>query len=202
MIQLESENINDYLEETEIINYSHQSIKKKSKEFDKYINDEIILVKIIYEYVRDHISHSFDIPVLKYITCIASDVLEHKEGICFSKAHLLAALLRAKNIPTGFNYQKVYDEDDKCFFLHGLNAVYLKTINKWIRLDARGNNKEKNIKAEFSIDKEILAYAARRELGEELFPIISINPDIRAINCLRQSSNRDEIYNKAKYNSL
>ncbi|OHD18806.1 MAG: hypothetical protein A2086_03270 [Spirochaetes bacterium GWD1_27_9] len=198
MLQLESDKIEDYLQETEIINFSNQSIQKISKQFDKYSHDEILLVKHIYEYVRDNISHSFDIPELKKVTCIASDVLENGEGICFAKAHLLAALLRSKNIPTGFTYQKVYDEEDKCFFLHGLNTVYLKSINKWIRLDARGNNKKKNIKAEFSIDHEILAYPVRKEFGEDLFPVVSINPDIRAINCLKQSLNREQVYNNAK----
>jgi hypothetical protein len=202
MLQLESNKIEDYLQETEIINFSNKSINKISKQFDKYSHDENLLVKTIYEYVRDNISHSFDIPELKKVTCTASEVLENEEGICFAKSHLLAALLRSKNIPAGFTYQKVYDEEDNCFFLHGLNSVYLKTINRWIRLDARGNNIKKNIKAEFSLDHEILAYPVRKVFEEELFPIVNINPDIRAINCLRQSKNREEIYNNAKFYSL
>jgi len=38
----------------------------------------------------------------------------------------------------------------------------------------------------------------RKEFGEDLFPVVSINPDIRAINCLKQSLNREQVYNNAK----
>lgn len=34
----------------------------------------------------------------------ASDVLKHRTGYCYSKNHLLAALLRVNKIPTGLCY--------------------------------------------------------------------------------------------------
>ena len=64
-----------------------------------------------YEYVRDNNSLSADINE-DVLTCTASEVLEVGHGICFAKSHLLAALLRAKSIPTGFCYQKLILDDE------------------------------------------------------------------------------------------
>ena len=57
------------------------------------------------------------------------------------KAYLLAAILRNLGIPTGFCYQKlILDVEEKPWLvIHGLNAIYLKSVSKWIRVDARGN---------------------------------------------------------------
>ena len=46
-----------------------------------------------------------------------------KEGICYAKSHLLAAILRANLFPTGFCYQRLVldDKTDSRFVLHGLN---------------------------------------------------------------------------------
>ena len=62
-------------------------------------------------------------------------------GICWAKSNLFAALLRANNIPAGICYQRLTlgDTPDTGYCIHALNAVYIKSINKWIRLDARGN---------------------------------------------------------------
>lgn len=57
-------------------------------------DSEMQLARITYEYVRDRISHSWDIQSM-IITCRASEVLEKKHGLCYAKSHLLAALLRA-----------------------------------------------------------------------------------------------------------
>ncbi len=43
----------------------------------------------------------------KVVTCKASEVLRYKEGICNAKAHLLATILRANGIPSGFCYQRL-----------------------------------------------------------------------------------------------
>ena len=48
--------------------------------------------------------------------------------------------------------------------IHALNTAYIINLNKWIRLDARGN--KENINAYFRFDEEHLAYSIRRELGE------------------------------------
>lgn len=43
----------------------------------------------------------------KRVTCSASDVLQHRSGICYAKSNLLAALLRKEGIPTRFCYQRL-----------------------------------------------------------------------------------------------
>jgi len=120
------------------------------------------------------------------VTCSASEVIKHGQGICYAKSHLLAALLRCLGIPTGFCYQKlVLDDDSKPWLIiHALNAVYLKSLKKWIRLDARGN--KEGVNAQFSTNSEMLAFPVRSELSEETSPIIFAEPNYKCVNALKQ----------------
>lgn len=63
---------------------------------------EIEKAKTAFEFVRDEISHSWDIQST-IVTCKASEVLQYS----YAKANLLAALLRSQGIPTGFCYQRL-----------------------------------------------------------------------------------------------
>ncbi|MBQ4282939.1 MAG: GNAT family N-acetyltransferase [Lachnospira sp.] len=159
------EDISAYLEESEYINWKHHSIMAKATEFKMAATDEVSLVKCIYEHVRDEIKHSWDAKD-KRVTKSASEVLEQKVGICWAKSNLLAALLRACDIPTGICYQRLTlgDTPETGYCIHALNAVYLRTLDKWIRLDARGN--KEGVNAQFSTDVEILAFPVRKEMGE------------------------------------
>ena len=98
--------------------------------------DEISLIKAIYEFVRDDIKNSWDVQD-KCVTKFATEVLEQGVGICWAKANLLAALLRACGIPAGICYQRLTlgDVPETGFCIHALNAVYIKSLNRWIRLD-------------------------------------------------------------------
>lgn len=134
--------------------------------------------------MRDDISHSLDIDS-EIVTVKASDVLKYKQGLCFAKSHLLAAILRFLKIPTGFCYQKLEFEED--FGLHGLNAVFIRGLDKWIRHDARGN--KKGINAQFSMDEEIMAYMPRPEKREIDYPIIYTVPNRKVLRILKESKN-------------
>lgn len=161
------EKAENFSQETNLIDFSNQQIQAlvldlKAKAKDQ--NDEIELVKIAYEFVRGQIIHAMDddsllknSPALK-----ASEVLQNKGAFCFGKATLLAAILRAMKIPCGFSDQLLmFDEDiSNRKIIHTVNAVYLKSLNKWIRLDARGKDDQ------FDINQEKLAYPARLEFGE------------------------------------
>lgn len=57
-----------------------------------------------------------------------------------------------------------FSDENSSIILHGLNAIYLKEMDKWIRLDSRGN--KEGVNAQFSLEKEILAFPIRNELGE------------------------------------
>ncbi|PHR69097.1 MAG: Cro/Cl family transcriptional regulator [Arcobacter sp.] len=157
-----------FLEETSIIDYSNIEIQKISKSLTQDCKTDIEIAKKCFEYVRDSINHSGDYKN-DTTTCKASDVLRYKTGWCYSKSHLLASLLRANNIPTGFCYQRLscseYKKDIYC--LHGLNAIYLKDYG-WYKVDARGN--KKGVDAQFNFPIEKLAF----ELEENEFDLPKI----------------------------
>jgi hypothetical protein len=151
---------------------------------------ETAYVKTAYEYVRDAFPHSFDLlrsgkPVSQ-VSCKASDILLNGHGICYAKSHLLAALLRIAGIPAGFCYQKLrFSDEDSSLVLHAVTAAYLYSLGKWIRLDARGNRED--ITAQFSTDKEYLAFPVRPELGEEDGLIIYAEPAHNVVEALEKS---------------
>ena len=148
------------------------------------------LIETTYVFVRDHIAHSIDCGGTA-VTCRASDVLRVGEGLCYAKAHLLAALLRANGIATGFCYQLLglADEHDQQRVLHGLNAVWLDDLG-WFRIDARGN--KPGVDAQFAPPVERLAFAIREpaerdlpEIWAEPLPcvvqVLETEPDVAAV---------------------
>ncbi len=118
-----------------------------------------------FHFVRDEIAHSWDIGSRR-VTAKASEVLEHAEGICYAKSHLLVALLRCQHIASGVCYQRLTlgDTPDTGYCVHALNTVYLRGAGRWIRLDARGN--KPGVDAQFSLNAEQLAFPVRLEMGE------------------------------------
>ena len=149
-----------FLEETNIIDYSNEEIQKLAKTLSNDSKTDTEIAKNCFEYVRDNIRHTGDYKD-DITTCKASDVLKYKTGWCYAKSHLLAALLRANNIPAGFCYQRLscseYKEDIFC--LHGLNAIYLKDYG-WYKVDARGNKED--VDAQFNPPIEKLAFKIRK----------------------------------------
>ena len=154
----------NYLSYSYYIDWKNPNIIQKAKDL-LILDNEVDTVKRTYHFVRDEIKHSWDIQDRR-VTARASDVLQEKVGICWAKANLLAALLRANQIPAGICYQRLTLEDtpESGYCIHALNAVYLSSLKSWIRLDARGN--KEGIQAEMSLDQEQLAFAVRPELGE------------------------------------
>ncbi len=165
------ENFDKFLAETPFINYSNATIQEVIAKIKSAANseNEVELAKAAYHFVRDEINHSMDDkfyslqkPYLK-----ASEVLENKVGFCFGKSVLLCAILRGMKIPCGFSDQLLmFDEEvSDRKIIHTVNAIYLKSIKKWVRVDSRGN-KPQDVNAEFSTDSERLAYEARSEFNE------------------------------------
>jgi transglutaminase-like putative cysteine protease len=189
----ESTNLKDYLEELDAVDYSHPLIREKVNELFHDEQSDIEKAKVAFEFVRDNISHSWDIQSTR-VTCKASEVLKYKEGICYAKSNLLAALLRSAGIPTGFCYQRlmIFDTPDKGYSLHALNGVFLKSLNRWIRLDARGN--KPGVQAEFSINEEILAFRVQEKFDEKDYPIIYTHPNQKTIAVLEANTDALEMY--------
>ena len=179
----------NFLKETEIIDFSDSSIQVLAKELALGIESDTAIAKKCFLYVRDTINHSGDYKD-DITTYKASDVLKHKTGWCYSKSILLCALLRANNIPTGFCYQRLscseYVKDVYC--LHGLNAMYLKEFG-WYRVDARGN--KEGVNAQFTPPKEQLAFAL--EEHESDLPNILENPLPEVLDALKTYTSYEEM---------
>lgn len=191
-MQAQSENLSDYLQKTSIIDYDHPEISAVAGRLMQSAESETDLVRITYEFVRDEISHSADIDAQKIIR-IASEVLQTKHGICYAKSHLLAALLRRNQVPAGLCYQLLRGDNEASeLVLHGLSAVYLSEVQKWVRLDARGN--KPGVNAQFSINEEMLAFPVREELGEIDYPMIYVSPDANVLGRLLQCETRKELW--------
>lgn len=145
----------EYLRASEAINWQHPEIVELAEQIASGHETSVAIAKACFEWVRDEIRHSFDYQ-MNPITCRASDVLKYKTGYCFAKSHLLAALLRANHIPTGFCYQRLsIDDKGAPYSLHGFNAIHLPKIG-WYRVDARGN--KEGVNAQFTPPQERLAY--------------------------------------------
>jgi len=186
---IKEEIVQKYLKATEIVDYNNKEVYDLAMSLAKGCKNDTQIAKNCFEYVRDKIEHSGDCRA-KITTLRASDVLKHKTGWCYAKSILLAALLRANGIPTGFGYQRLscseYEKGSYC--LHGLNFIYLKTFG-WYRVDARGN--KEGVNAKFSPPYEQLAF----ELGEGEFDL-KVNfaqPLDEVVLALKQFENYEEM---------
>jgi len=179
-----------YLSCSEYIDFQHPLIIAKAIELAEGCSSDIEVAKRCYEFVRDSIQHSWDYKK-NPVTCKASDVLIHRTGYCYSKSHLLAALLRASSIPAGLCYQRLsVGNGGPPYSLHGLNAVYLKGYG-WYRIDARGN--KNGIEADFNPPEEMLAFPIIEELERDL-PEIWPEPLPVVIKALTQNKSVEEVY--------
>jgi transglutaminase-like putative cysteine protease len=153
----------EFLGASDLIDYDHPAVRRLAAEVRR--NTELQTLRAAYETVRDRYPHSYDIGAAE-VSVSASDVIRHGHGICFAKSHLLAAVLRACEIPTALCYQRLrYSNDDPTrTCLHGLNAVWLSDRGRWHRLDPRGN--KPGVNASFDVERERLAFRVRIELGE------------------------------------
>ncbi|MGB8700495.1 MAG: transglutaminase family protein [Thermosynechococcaceae cyanobacterium] len=161
-----------YLRASKVIDWDHPAILVLAHQLASEDETPEVIAKACFEWVRDEICHSSDYQ-MNPVTCRASEVLQHKTGYCFAKSHLLAALLRANQIPTGFCYQRLsIDDKGEPYSLHGFNAIHLPEVG-WYRVDARGN--KTGVNAQFTPPQEQLAYAIRLP-GEADFPEILAEP--------------------------
>jgi hypothetical protein len=138
MISMES---NRYLDETKLLDYSHQRIQDliKIRKWENLEDDQQI--KAIYNYVRDEIMFGYNVDD----NIPASKVLSDGYGQCNTKGTLFMALLRAVGIPCrvhGFTIDKklqkgamtgiVYKNAPKNVFHSWVEVLY---ENNWCELE-------------------------------------------------------------------
>ncbi|MCI7036245.1 MAG: transglutaminase, partial [Spirochaetia bacterium] len=73
--------MNIFLQETESIDYSNPIITKQINLLNEKSTSNIDYIKNAYEFVRDKISHSWDVKT-NLVSKNASEVLINKTGIC------------------------------------------------------------------------------------------------------------------------
>ena len=181
--------MDNYLRATSILDHDSPEVQNLARELAAGISDPTPIAKRCFEWVRDEIKHSGDYK-MNPTTCAASEVLRHGTGYCFAKSHLLAALLRANDIPAGLCYQRLTRNGRTApFVLHGLSAVLLPEIG-WYRVDPRGNRA--NVDAQFTPPVEQLAWPIAVE-GEADLPEIWPDPLPLVVDVLRTHETHDGV---------
>ncbi|MBO8184286.1 transglutaminase-like domain-containing protein [Streptomyces spirodelae] len=174
-----------YLAADDVVDHTHPLVRETAARLSAGTDGELAAyARAAYEFVRDAIPHSADVGDWR-ITWRASDVLAERVGICHAKSHALVALLRAEGIPAGFCYQKLN-------VLHGLVALRLPGSSRWVRQDARGN--KPGVDAQFSLDREQLAFSVWPEKGECDYPVLYAEPHPVVLRALRHATDRAQLW--------
>jgi transglutaminase-like putative cysteine protease len=173
-MKLQSQHLADYLKCTPIIDWEAPAIVEQTRAITHLLTSDTAKAQALFEWVRDAIPHSCDMQT-DVVTCAASEVLRQRTGLCYAKSHLLAAMLRCMGIPAGFCYQAFRRQPPyHGLALHGLNGLYLPSLGRWVRVDARGNTGA--IDAQFSLTEEKLAFPIDAQQGEFLYETIYTDP--------------------------
>lgn len=175
-----------YLAADEAIDHDHPVVRETAARLAEGVADSYAYARAAYEFVRDTIPHSQDAGDLR-VTWRASDVLRLRTGICHAKAHALAALLRAEDIPTALCYQRLtHDEEIGGHVVHGLVAVRFN--GAWHRQDPRGN--KPGVDAQFSLAGERLAFPVDPQANEVDYPVLYAEPHPVVLSALRAAPDR------------
>jgi transglutaminase-like putative cysteine protease len=185
--------LTDYLQPDEWVNSGDPSIRSCARTVIGETVGQVERAERLYRFVRDDIQHSWDAKRSE-VNGKASDVLAGGHGICYGKSHLLAALLRAVDIPAGMAYQRLtlFDDPKDGHAIHALNTDYLADVERWIRLDARGN--KAGIDARFSLDTEYLAFPIRATHGERDYKVNHAAPHPAIAQVLQSHTDCLEMY--------
>ncbi|MFF1639672.1 transglutaminase domain-containing protein [Streptomyces sp. NPDC058246] len=185
----ETPDLSAYLAADEVIDHEHPVVREAAAHLAKGVADSYAYAQAAYEFVRDTIPHSQDAGDLR-VTWRASDVLEWRTGICHAKAHALAALLRAEDIPTALCYQSLLHDDGSGRAVHGLVAVRFN--GAWHRQDCRGN--KPGVDARFSLDGERLAWIPDPESSEMDYPVLYAEPHPAVLRALQEAPDRPSLW--------
>ncbi|MEU6485548.1 transglutaminase domain-containing protein [Streptomyces sp. NPDC046887] len=166
-----------YLAADEAIDHHHPRVREVADRLTARHPGPVAYAEAAFTFVRDAIEHSMDTGDPR-VTWRASDAIGQRTGICYAKAHALAALLRARALPAALCYQTFP-------VVHGLVAVRLPGRTEWIRQDPRGG--APGSAARFSADRERLAFTVRPEAGEADHPLLYAAPHPAVLRALRSA---------------
>lgn len=187
----EHTDLSAYLAADEAVDHGHPLVEETADALWTATGDAYSYAEAAFEFVRDTIPHSADSGDDR-VAWRASDVLATRNGICYAKAHALTALLRARGIPAGLCYQLLGDDDGSNLVLHGLVALRLPGSDDWSRVDPRGN--KPGVDAQFTLDREQLAFPVRPELGEIDYPELYAAPHPATLKVLQESADRPRLW--------
>lgn len=190
---LEKQNLSEYLQADQEVDWHHPAIEAKAQTLFAGCRDETDAIQTAFDFVCNEIAHSGDIHSHR-VTRSASEVLQYGEGICYAKSMLLAALLRYYGIPCGFCYQelRLNNSPNAPLIIHALNAVSLTSLQKWMRLDARGNTN--GICAKFVPNEDHLAFIVRPELGEADLRMVYASPYPTVVETLHRFNDCQKMF--------
>ncbi|MFJ1654403.1 transglutaminase domain-containing protein [Streptomyces sp. NPDC088337] len=179
-----------YLAADEVVDHEHPMVRETAARLAEGVADSYAYARSVYEFVRDGIPHSQDAGDPR-VTWRASDVLRLRTGICYAKAHALAALLRAEDIPTALCYQRLTrDDDGGGHVVHGLVAV--RFDGAWHRQDPRGN--KPGVDARFSLAGERLAFVPDPKSNELDYPVLYAEPHPAVLAALKAAPDRPRLW--------
>ncbi|MFC3571909.1 transglutaminase family protein [Streptomyces yaanensis] len=185
----QTSDLSAYLAADEVIDHHHPVVRETAARLADRVADSYAYAQAAYEFVRDTIPHSADSGDLR-VTWRASDVLEQRTGICYAKAHALAALLRAEDIPAALCYQRLLHDDGSGHAVHGLVAVRFN--GAWHRQDPRGN--KPGVDARFSLDGERLAWIPDEKSSEVDYPVLYAVPHPAVVSVLKAAPDRPALW--------
>ncbi|MEV7289028.1 transglutaminase family protein [Streptomyces sp. NPDC093252] len=189
-----------YLAADEVIDHHHPLVRRTAARLARNVTDSYDYARAAFEFIRDTVPHSADSGDPR-VTWRASDVLEQRTGICYAKAHVLAALLRAEDIPAALCYQRLrHDGGDGedvggGYVVHGLTAV--RFHGAWHRQDPRGN--KPGVDARFSLTGERLAFPVTSggpgdESSEVDYPVLYAEPHPVVLDVLKAATDRAHLW--------
>ncbi|MFD7993347.1 transglutaminase domain-containing protein [Streptomyces mexicanus] len=178
-----------YLASDDVIDHEHPVVRETAARLAQNVTDSYAYARSAYEFVRDTVPHSQDSGDPR-VTWRASDVLRLRTGVCYAKAHALAALLRAEDIPTALCYQRLAHDDGTGHAVHGLVAVRFN--GAWHRQDPRGN--KPGVDARFSLAGERLAWVPDPAAGEADYPELYTAPHPAVLHALRSAPDRPMLW--------
>ncbi|MFF4763075.1 transglutaminase domain-containing protein [Streptomyces sp. NPDC001292] len=178
-----------YLAADEVIDHEHPMVRETAARLAEEVADSYAYARSAYEFVRDGVRHSQDSGDPR-VTWRASDVLRLRTGICYAKAHALAALLRAEDIPTALCYQRLTHDEGGGHVVHGLVAVRFN--GAWHRQDPRGN--KPGVDAQFSLAGERLAFVPDPKSNELDYPVLYAEPHPAVLAALTAAPDRPRLW--------